>query len=90
MQVVVRLVIAGTGALFLGRAMRLGTVAATFAATVFEPSGAFTGWLGWVMGDTLCWLGWVLAAAVLLVRGIGPQEALISTLTTRLIGLSFK
>ena len=74
-QVVVRLVIAGTGALFLGRAMRLGTVAATFAATVFELSGAFTGWLGWVMGDTLCWLGWVLAAAVLLVRGEHPRRS---------------
>jgi hypothetical protein len=74
-QVVVRLVIAGTGALILCRALRLGAVAATFAATVFELSGAFTGWLGWPMGGVLCWLGWVMAAALLLLRGVHPRRS---------------
>lgn len=74
-QVVMRLVIAGTGGLVLGRTLRLGVVASTFGATVFELSGAFTGWLGWPMGDVLCWLGWVLAGALLLLRGVRPRRS---------------
>lgn len=67
--IVVKMLIAGTGALFFGRVMGLRVGPATFGATVFELSGSFTAWLGWPESGVFCWLGWVLGAALLNVRG---------------------
>jgi hypothetical protein len=68
-QIVVTLVVAGTGAYVLCRIMRVGVLGAVMAATVFELSGSFIGWLGWPMASVLSWAGWLFAAAVLVVRG---------------------
>lgn len=66
--VIVKLVIAGTGMLVLSRVLGLGALAGTMAATAFELSGSFTGWLGWPQSGVFCWLGWVMAATLLLLR----------------------
>ena len=67
-QVIVTLVIAGTGMYVLGRVMRLGILACIFAATIFELSGPMLGWLGWPHAAVLAWSGWLFAAALLVVR----------------------
>ena len=66
-QVVVTLWVAGSGAYFLGRVLRLGIVAAAFAGTAFELSGAFFMWLGWPIASVLSWTGWLVAAVVLIL-----------------------
>jgi hypothetical protein len=74
-QVILTLVIAGTGMYALGRVLRLGTLACVFAGTVFELSGPMLGWLGWPHAAVLSWSGWLFAAALLVVRskhGIRP------------------
>ena len=63
------LVIAGTGALFLGRVLRLGTLACIAAATMFELSGPLVGWIGWPHASVMSWAGWVFGAALLVIRG---------------------
>jgi hypothetical protein len=68
-QVVVTLVIAGTGVYVLGRVLGLGTLGCLFAATTFELSGPMLGWLGWPHAAVLSWSGWLFAAALLVVRG---------------------
>lgn len=73
--VLMKLAIAGTGLLLLARTLRLGWVAAAFAGTVGELSGAFSGWLAWPMAGVLCWTGWVLAAALLLAEGRRTRAA---------------
>jgi hypothetical protein len=67
-QVVVTLVIAGTGVYALCRVLHLGTLACVFAGTVFELSGPMLGWLGWPHAAVLSWSGWLFAAALLVVR----------------------
>lgn len=68
-EVLMTLVIAGTGAYVLGRVMRLGVLACIFAGTVFELSGPMLGWLGWPVAAMLSWSGWLFAAALLVVSG---------------------
>jgi hypothetical protein len=68
-QVVVTLVIAGTGVYALCRVLRLGSLASVFAGTVFELSGPMIGWLGWPHSAVLSWSGWLFAAALLVLRG---------------------
>jgi Bacterial membrane protein YfhO len=68
-QVIVTLIIAGTGMYALCRVLRLGTLACVFAGTVFELSGPMLGWLGWPHSAVLSWSGWLFAAALLVVRG---------------------
>jgi len=68
-QVVVTLVVAGTGTYVLCRLLGLGILGCTMAATVYELSGSFFGWLGWPMASVFSWAGWLLAAAFLIVRG---------------------
>ena len=63
-----KLVVAGTGVLLLGRVLRLSVVSALFAATVFELSGALTGWLAWPQSGSVAWLGWVLALVILVAE----------------------
>jgi hypothetical protein len=68
-QVVLTLIIAGSGVYVLGRVLRLATLACVFAATVFELSGPMLGWLGWPHAAVLSWSGWLFATALLVVRG---------------------
>ena len=68
-QVVVTLVVAGTGTYVLCRLLGLGVLGCTMGATIFELSGSFFGWLGWPMASVLSWAGWLFAAALLIVRG---------------------
>jgi hypothetical protein len=68
-QVYVKMVIAGTGVLWMGRRLGMGNLASAFGATAFMLSGSFTGWLGWPMSGTMAWLGWSVGAAILIVRG---------------------
>ncbi len=67
--ILVTLVVAGTGAYLLGRLLHLGVVGCAMAATVFELSGPFVGWLGWPHAAVFSWAGWIFAAALLIVRG---------------------
>jgi len=68
-QVLVTLVVAGTGAYALARVLKLDVLAAAFAGTVFELSGAFVFWLGWPIGSVLSWTGWLFVAVLLVLRG---------------------
>ncbi len=68
-QVLLTLVITGTGAYFLGRLLKLSVLACALAGTVFELSGPFFVWLGWPIASVVSWTGWLFAAIVLIVRG---------------------
>jgi hypothetical protein len=68
-QIIVTLIITGTGMYALGRTLRLGVIGCVFAATVYELSGAFMGWLGQPPATVMSWAGWLFAAAILVVRG---------------------
>jgi hypothetical protein len=68
-SVLVTLAIAGTGVYVLGRVLGLGVLGCTMAATVYELSGPFMGWLGWPVAGVMSWAGWLFAATVLVVRG---------------------
>jgi Bacterial membrane protein YfhO len=68
-QVIITLVIAGTGVYRLGRVLRLGVLASVFAGTVYELSGPLLGWLGWPHAAVMSWAGWLFAASLLLIRG---------------------
>jgi hypothetical protein len=68
-QVIVTLIIAGTGMYTLARVLRLGILASVFAGTVFELSGPMLGWLGWPHAAVLSWCGWLFAAALVVIRG---------------------
>ncbi len=68
-QVVLTLVIAGTGVYVLSRVLRLGLVASLLGATAFELSGPMLGWLGWPHAAVLSWSGWLFASVVLVLRG---------------------
>lgn len=76
-QLVVTVVIAGTGVYVLGKVLRLGTLASVTAAIVFELSGPFIGFLGWPMSSVMCWGGWLLAAIVLVLRGDKRVRAIV-------------
>jgi hypothetical protein len=67
--ILVTLVVAGTGVYVLGRLLHLGVVGCAMAATVFELSGPFVGWLGWPHAAVFSWAGWLFVAALLIVRG---------------------
>jgi len=68
-QIIVTLVVAGTGAYALARAMGLGVIACATAGTVYELSGAFMGWLGWPHASVMSWAGWLFAVTILIIRG---------------------
>ena len=68
-QILTTLVVGGTGVYVLGRVMKLGVLGCATAATVFELSGSFMGWLGWPNAAVMAWAGWIFAAAILVVRG---------------------
>ncbi len=68
-QVMVTLVLAGTGVYVFGRVARLGVMACVMAGVVYELSGSFMGLLGWPIASVMAWTGWLFAAALLVVRG---------------------
>ena len=68
-QVLVTLVIAGTGAYVLGRVLRLGVIACALVGTVYELSGPFMAWFGWPIESVMAWAGWAIALILLIVRG---------------------
>ncbi len=68
-QVLVTLLVAGTGAYVLCRVLRLGPLGAAMGATVFELSGSFSAVLGWPIASVMSWSGWLFACAILVVRG---------------------
>ncbi len=76
-QVVTTLVIGGIGVYVLGRVLGLSVVGCAMAATVFELSGPFFGWLGWPIASVMSWLGWLCAAVVLVVRGRRRVRAVV-------------
>ena len=67
-QVLATLAIAGTGVYVLGRVLRLSVISCVMAATVYELSGPFFGWLGWPIASVMSWIGWLFAATILVVR----------------------
>jgi hypothetical protein len=74
-QMIVTLVIAGTGVYVLGTVLGLGALGSATAATLYELSGPFMGAVGWPVDGVLAWAGWLFAAAVLILRGrtrLGP------------------
>ena len=68
-QIIVTLIIAGTGMYVLGRVLHLGVLGSAMAATVFELSGPSLNTLGWPLEQVMSWAGWLFALAVLLIRG---------------------
>lgn len=68
-QLVLTVVIAGTGVYVLCRVLGLGLLACAFAATAFELSGPFVGYLGLPTAEVMAWGGWLFAAALLVLRG---------------------
>ncbi len=76
-QVIVTVVIAGTGVYVLGRLFRLGILGCVTAAIVFELSGPFIALLGWPESSVMSWGGWILAAIVLVLRGDKRARAIV-------------
>ncbi len=68
-QVLVTLIVGGTGAYFFGRVLRLHPVACAFAGTTWVLSGPFFGYLGFPDTSVMSWAGWQFAAALLIMRG---------------------
>jgi hypothetical protein len=68
-QVIVTMVVAGSGVYVAGRMLRLNWLGCVMAATVFELSGSLQGWLGWPIAAVMAWAGWLLAAIVVILEG---------------------
>ncbi len=68
-QIIVTLIIGGTGMYTLGRVLRLSVLGCVMAATVCELSGPYMAWLGWPVVSASAWAGWLFAAAIVVVRG---------------------
>jgi hypothetical protein len=68
-QIIVTMLIAGSGVYVLGRVLGLSPLGSAMAATVFELSGPFIGWLGWPNSSVMAFAGWIFAATVLILRG---------------------
>jgi hypothetical protein len=76
-QIVVTLVLGGTGTYVLGRVLGLGVTASVMAGVVYELSGTFMGFLGWPIAGVLAWAGWLFAAALLILRGKRRVRAVV-------------
>lgn len=66
--VLMKLLIAGTGAYFLARVLKLSPFGASFAGVAFMLSGGFSNWLSWPLTDVLAWTGWIAGFAILAYR----------------------
>ena len=75
-QVVVTLIIAGSGVYALGRVLGWTTLSCLFAGSVFELSGPMLGWLGWPHAAVMSWAGWLFAAAFLILQGRAGVRAI--------------
>ncbi|HEV2360815.1 MAG TPA: hypothetical protein VGS21_03850, partial [Acidimicrobiales bacterium] len=73
-NVLVKLLIAGTGTYLFGRVVGMRPAAAVFAAATYMLSGPFTAWLGWAMTDVFAWAGFIAAFAVLAYRRPGRMR----------------
>lgn len=84
----VKMIIAGTGAFYLARILKANVAPSLFAGTIFELSGALTGWLGWAQAGTFCWLGWILGSGLLVVttRRRGPIAVFAISLAFAIYG----
>ncbi len=67
--VIVKLLIAGSGAYVFARVLRLHTLGAILAGVVFELSGPFSVWAGYTLTGVVVWAGWIFAAATLVIAG---------------------
>ncbi len=67
-QVLVKLLLAGTGTYLLARVLGAGPTGATLAGVVGELAGPVAAWAGWPQTAVSEWTGWVLALTVLLLR----------------------
>ena len=67
--VLVKLVIAGSGAYVRCRALGLRPISSALGGTAFELSGTILHYSGWAVSGVECWYGWIFGAAVLLIRG---------------------
>lgn len=74
--VLVSVVVAGTGAYFFARVLRLGVLPSAFVGTVFVLSGPMIALLGWSATSVGSWSGWLFATAVLVIRGKGRTYAI--------------
>jgi hypothetical protein len=68
-QVIVTLIVAGTGSYLFCRVLRLGVVASAFGGVAFELAGPLFFWVGWPIASVFSWTGWILAGFVLIQRG---------------------
>ncbi len=68
-QVLITLLVAGTGAYTLARVMRVGVLGAAMAGTAFELSGSFMTSLGWPIAAVMSWAGWIFLLVILIIRG---------------------
>jgi hypothetical protein len=69
--VVMKLLVAGTGAYVFARVIGLGATASAFAGITYLLSGGFSADLSWPLTDVFAWLGWIAAFAVLAYRWQG-------------------
>ena len=76
-QVIVTLMIAGTGVYAFSRVLGLNVLGSAMAATTFELSGSFFGWLGWSVAGVMSWAGWLFLAGLLIVRGRHRVRAVV-------------
>jgi hypothetical protein len=76
-QILVSLIVGGTGAYFFGRVLRLHPIACAFAGTTWVLSGPFFGYLGLPDTSVMSWAGWQFGAAVLIVRGTRRWPAVV-------------
>ena len=76
-QVLVTLVVAGSGVYVLGKVLRLGMLGCMTAAIAFELCGPFMANLGWALASVWSWGGWVLAAMILVLRGEKRAQAIV-------------
>ncbi len=67
--VLVKLVVAGTGAYTLCRVLGVSALGAAFGGTAFELSGPLLDHIGWANTGVMCWAGWIFAAALVLMEG---------------------
>ena len=68
-QIIVTVIVAGSGAYVLARVLHVGVLGCATAGTIYELSGSFMGWLGWPHASVMSWAGWIFAMAILIVRG---------------------
>jgi hypothetical protein len=76
-QVVVTMMVAGSGVYVLGKVLRLGVLGCMTAAIAFELSGAFTANLGWPLDSVWSLGGWLFAAILLVLRGTKRAQVIV-------------